>query len=148
MNNKILFLALAIPFLFSTQLEADDIAVVDGLVRKAKEDCAAMDQGQFDTTEQTITLHDFTGDSRPEEVVDASQFSCSTAASLWGGTGGTYLWVVVNGETYEFLAHQWKVVDMHGQNVLLLAVHSSECSDDIGPCYRAHVWDDGFRTTR
>lgn len=148
MTNKILCLALAIPFLFPTQLAADDTAVVNDIVRKAKKECAAMDNGEFNATEQTITLHDFTGDGRPEELVDASQFSCSTALSLWGGTGGTYLWVVVDGETYEFLAHQWKVVDMYGKNVLLLAVHSSECSDDIGPCYRAQVWDDGFRTIR
>ena len=39
-------------------------------------------------------------------------------------------------------------VDVEGQNVLLLAVHSSECGDDIGPCFRAHVWGGGFRTTR
>lgn len=148
MTNKILYLALAITFFFSTQLAADDTAVVNDIVRKAKEECTAMDNGEFSTTEQTITLHDFTGDGRPEELVDAAQFSCSTAVSLWGGTGGTYLWVVVDGEAHEFLAHQWKVVDVEGQNVLLLAVHSSECSDDIGPCFRAHVWDDGFRTTR
>ncbi len=148
MTNRILYLALAIPFLFSTQLVADDTAVVNDIVQKAKNECAAMDNGEFHTTEQTLTLHDFTGDGRPEELVDASQFSCSTALSLWGGTGGTYLWVVVDGEAYEFLAHQWKVVDVEGQNVLLLAVHSSQCSDDIGPCFRAHVWGDGFRTTR
>lgn len=148
MTNKILSLALAIPFLFSTQLAADDTAVVNDIFRKAENECAAMDNGEFNTTEQTITLHDFTGDGRPEELVDASQFSCSTALSLWGGSGGTYLWVVVDGEAYEFLAHQWKVVDVEGRNVLLLAVHSSECSDDIGPCFRAYVWGDGFRTTR
>jgi len=146
--NKFLCLTLLIPFLFPAQLAADDTAVVNDIVRKAKEECASMDNGEFNTTEQTIMLHDFTGEGRPEELVDASQFSCSTALSLWGGSGGTYLWVVVDGEAHEFLAHQWKVVDMYGQNVLLLAVHSSECSDDIGPCYRAHVWDDGFRTTR
>jgi hypothetical protein len=93
-------------------------------------------------------LHDFTGDGRPEEVVDAAQFSCSTAASMWGGSGGTYLWVIVGSQTYEFLAHKWRVVDIDGQKVLLLAVHSSQCSDAIGPCYRAFVWEDGFRTTR
>ena len=47
---------------------------------------------------------------------------------------------------YEFLAHRWRVVNVDGQKVLLLAVHSSECSDDIGPCYRAFVWQDVFRT--
>ena len=93
-------------------------------------------------------MEDVTGDGQPEEIVDASQFSCSTAASFWNGSGGTYLWVIVDGKTYEFLAHKWRLVDVDGQQVLLLAVHSFECSDTVGPCYRALVWADGFRTTR
>jgi hypothetical protein len=124
-------------------------ATATAIMQKAENECASLDGGAFHSTEKTVTLHDLTGDGRPEEIVDASQFSCSSAASLWGGSGGTYLWVIVDGEAHEFLAHQWQVVDMYGNNVLLMAVHSSECSDTIGPCYRAVAWgDDGFRTIR
>jgi len=57
--------------------------------------------------------------------------------------------VIVDRKVHEFLAHKWRVVDVDGQKVLLLAVHSSECSDTVGPCYRALVWsDNGFRTVR
>lgn len=118
------------------------------IVQQAKQDCNSFENGAFQSTQKTITLHDLTGDGRPEQFVDASQFSCSTALTLWGGTGGTYLWAIVDGEAHEFLAHRWRVIDMDGQAVLLLAVHSSQCSDDVGPCYRAYVWQDGFRTTR
>ncbi len=148
MKKNLSCLVLVISFFFTTQLAADNVAVVNGIIQKAKSECAAINDGQFHSSEQTITLHDFTGDGRPEELVDASQFSCSTAASFGGGTGGAYLWVVVDGEAYEFLAHKWQVVDVDGLNVLLLGVHSSECSDDTGPCFRALVWSDGFRTTR
>ena len=148
MKRAILYTALAAAVIFSAPLAAGSETTASDIVQNAKKECADMDNGKFHSTEQAITLHDFTGDGRPEEVVDASQFSCSTAASLWGGSGGTYLWVVVDGEAHEFLAHRWRVVDMDGLNVLLLAVHSSECSDDIGPCVRAQVWKDGFRTTR
>ncbi len=127
---------------------AEHLPLASEIVQKAERECAAFEDGEFSSTEHAITLHDFTGDGRPEEVVDASQFSCSTAASLWGGSGGAYLWVIVDGKEHEFLAHKWQVVDVDGQNVLLLAVHSSECSDTVGPCYRALVWSDGFRTTR
>ena len=128
---------------------SENEATAIAIMQKAESECNALDGGDFHSTEQTTTLHDLTGDGRPEEIVDASQFSCSSAASLWGGSGGTYLWVIVDGEAHEFLAHQWQVVDMYGNNVLLMAVHSSECSDAIGPCYRAVAWgDDGFRTTR
>ena len=118
------------------------------LIETARTECARFEGGKFNATDQAITLHDFTGDGRPEEIVDASQFSCSTSASMWGGSGGTLLWVLVDEKKHEFLAHKWRVVDVDGQKLLLLAVHSSECSDTVGPCYRALVWGDGFRTTR
>ena len=127
-----------------TEVSADETKII----QDAKNECTNFSNGKFHMTERAITLYDFTGDGRSEKIVDSSQFSCSTAASLWGGSGGTYLWIIVDGKAYEFLAHKWRVVDMDDQKVLLLAVHSSECSDKIGPCYRAHVWSDGFRTTR
>lgn len=129
-------------------ISGEHLASAAKIVERAKIECARFEGGRFNATDQTITLHDFTGDGRPEEVVDASQFSCSTSASMWGGSGGTLLWVLVDGEKHEFLAHKWRVVDVDGQKVLLLAVHSSECSDTVGPCYRALVWSDGFRTIR
>ncbi|AJR05072.1 hypothetical protein C9J03_15225 [Photobacterium gaetbulicola] len=142
---SVILISLCLPrFAFGADQPEDASAVV----QDAKEECARFENGEFHATEQAISLHDFTGDGQPEEIVDASQFSCSTSASMWGGSGGTFLWVVVDGKSYEFLANKWKIVDFDGQSVLLLAVHSSECSDDIGPCYRALVWRDGFRTTR
>ena len=126
----------------------DELPLAAQIVQQAKQDCNGFDNGTFDSTEKTITLHDITGDGHPEEFVDASQLSCTTALTLWGGTGGTYLWVIVEGKTYEFLAHKWRLVDFDGQQVLLLAVHSSQCSDEIGPCYRALTWQDGFRSIR
>ena len=132
----------------TTVIGGAQLTIATQIVQKAKSECTSFEGGKFNATEQAITLHDFTGDGRPEEIVDASQFSCSSSASMWGGTGGMSLWVLVDGKTHEFLAHKWRVVDMDGQKVLLLAVHSSECSDTIGPCYRALVWSDGFRTIR
>ena len=148
MKSKLLT-ALGLLCLSLAAIASENEATAEAIFQKAISECKSFDDGEFDSTEKTTTLHDLTGDGRPEEIVDASQFSCSTAASLWGGSGGTYLWAIVDGKAYEFLAHRWKVVDMDGQNILLLAVHSSECSDDIGPCYRAVVWGDGgFRTIR
>ena len=146
--KAILFISIVLLFFSSTVMAGEHITLATEIVQNAKNECANFEGGIFDSTEQTITLHDLTGDGRPEEIVDASQFACSTSASMWGGTGGTYLWVLVAGKAHEFLAHKWRVVDVDGQKVLLLAVHSSECSDTVGPCYRALVWSDGFRTIR
>ena len=144
------FLTISLIFLCLSPLAfgADPSPAASEIIQNAKEECARFEDGEFHATEQAISLHDFTGDGQPEEVVDASQFSCSTSASMWGGSGGTFLWIVVDGKPYEFLANRWKAIDFDGQPVLLLAVHSSECSDTIGPCFRALVWSDGFRTTR
>ena len=127
---------------------SEPVPLATRIVQKAKEDCNRFENGEFHATENAMTWHDITGDGQPEAFVDAAQFSCSTALTLWAGTGGTYLWVIVEGDAYEFLAHNWRLVDFDGQQVLLLAVHSSQCSDDIGPCYRAMVWQQGFRSLR
>jgi len=143
------FLAVSVLLLYftSSAIAAEHFESAAEVIEGAKSECARFEDGEFATSDQAVTLHDFTGDGKPEEVVDVSRFSCSTSASMWSGSGGTLLWVLVDGEKDEFLAHKWRVVDVDGQKVLLLAVHSSECSDTIGPCYRALVWSDGFRTT-
>jgi hypothetical protein len=141
-----LFVSVVLLGFSSSGMGGEPTPTAAGLVERAKSECASFEGGKFHATDQAITLHDFTGDGTPEELVDASRFSCSTSASMWGGSGGTFLWILADGEEYEFLAHKWRVVDVDGQNVLLLAVHSSECGDTVGPCYRALVWSDGFRT--
>lgn len=70
---------------------------------------------------------DITGDGSPDEMAYSTAFSCSTVLTLWGGTGGNYLWTVINDGVYEFLAHQWKVVNCNNLNVCCLQ------------CIRAHV---------
>ena len=140
--------ALLVMSTHSLVLAGDLPSSSEKIIQQARLECSGLDNGEFHATEKAVALYDFTGDGNPEELVDGAQFSCSTAATMWGGSGGSFLWIVVPDKTYEFLAHRWWVVDVDGQNVLLLAVHSSQCSDDIGPCYRALVWQDGFRTTR
>ncbi|MFQ6370259.1 hypothetical protein [Shewanella sp. YIC-542] len=127
---------------------ANPMPLATQLVQQAKAECAAINNGQFATSEHTITLHDITGDGRPEEFVDGSQFSCSSAI-MWRGSGGSPLWVIVDGKAHQFLAQRWKVVHMDKQPILLLSVYFSQCSDTVAPCYRALVWDDGdFVSTR
>jgi len=145
---KRIFLILIILMFSQTAFCEEQLTVATKIVENAKKECLNYNAGAFESTERTITLHDFTGDGRPEEIIDASQFSCSTSVSMWTGSAGTLLWIIVDEKTYEFRAYKWWVVDLDEQKVLLLAVDSSECSNSLGPCYRALVWQDGFRTTR
>ena len=147
-SKFVFFFALAIILTPCITVANEPVSPATEIVQKAKQECNDFENGTFHSTEKAITLHDITGDDQPEEFVDAAQFSCSTALTLWGGSGGTYLWVIVDEKVHEFLAHKWKVIDIDEQRVVLLAVHSSKCSDEVGPCYRALVWQDGFRTIR
>jgi len=118
------------------------------VVDQAHQDCESFENGVLSMTEQTISLADLTGDGRSEEIVDASQFSCSTAASLFCGTGGCSITVIVNETAFDFLAKGWKIVQWGDQPILLLTVHGSECGGtNLRRCYRAVVWsEDGFRS--
>ena len=140
--------AIVLAWYASPALAADEHPVMQEIVQKARSECASINGGQFHMADQAISWHDFSGDGQAEAVVDAAWFSCSTATSLWGGSAGTLLWVLVEGEANEYQAHKWRVVDVDGQKVLLLAVHPSACGETIGPCYRALVWDGGFRSPR
>ena len=110
------------------------------IVDRARKECNAIRNGEFHASDKAISRMDLTGDGREEEIVDASQFSCSTAAQPFCGTGGCPLTVIVDEKPYRFLAHGWKVVDWHQNRILLLAVYFSECGDTVEPCYRAMVW--------
>jgi hypothetical protein len=140
----ILYWVIALP-----AFAADPSPAADKILQSAARDCSNFEKGVFARAPSAIQRYDFNGDGRLDELIDASQFACSTAVSLWGGSGGTQLWAVVDGKVFEFLAHGWRVVEMGRQKVLLLAVHHSQCGDGFGACYRAHVWDGiGFRTAQ
>ena len=97
---RIFMIAAAIVALVANSASADKrLTLGMEIVQNARQQCEDFENGQFHSAEKTVTLDDITGDGRPEELVDASQFSCSTASSLWGGSGGTYLWVIVDGKT-------------------------------------------------
>ena len=115
---------------------APPTAQVAQLLARAQQDCAG-EQGRFQATPRAVTRRPLSPKGPVAQVVDASQFSCSTAASLYGGSGGTYLWVVVADQVHELLAHQWQWVTLKGRPVLLLAVHHSQCGPPAAACYRA-----------
>jgi len=141
-------IGLAVFLLSSSVMAAEPSAAAQALIAKAGNDCK-FEQGRFSMQPSAVLRHDLNGDGKPDEIVDTAKFSCSTAASLWGGSGGTYLYAVVDGKSSEFLAYGWRLIDVGKQKVLLLSVHHSECGSGTGSCFRAYVWaEGGFRTTK
>jgi len=114
------------------------------LLLQAREHCRALNNGEFHADDDAVTLLDLTGDGVPEQVIDASHFSCSTAVSPYCGTGGCPLTVIVDGKPIDFFAQRWKVIHWDAQPVLLLQVFSATCdSNDWQPCIKALTWSDG-----
>ncbi|MGI9424278.1 MAG: hypothetical protein ACR2PA_13885 [Hyphomicrobiaceae bacterium] len=119
------------------------------VIESARKSCYDLENGQLSTTDNAISRIDLTGNGQLDEIVDSCQFTCSTAASLFQGTGGCLVSIVANKKVTEFIAKGWKVVTWGKQPILLLAVHGSECGGtNLRRCYRAVVWSDGgFQTT-
>lgn len=132
----------------SLALPASASEPVDAVIDKAQQDCRSFENGVFAMTDRAVSLVDLTGDGKAEKIIDARQFSCSSAASLFCGTGGCMLTVIAEGKPTEFLAKGWKVIQWDRQAILLLAVHGSACGGtNLRLCFKAVVWsEDGFRS--
>jgi len=120
----------------------------NAIIDEARDICRSFDNGVLEVGSGAVTSVDLTGDGNPDEVVDHGEFICSTALSLFCGTGGCSMTAIADGKPFEFLTKAWKVVDWDGQPILLLVVHGSECGgDNLRRCYRAEVWsENGFRS--
>ena len=115
----------------------------DDILAQAAADCASIDNGQFTALPAAVVTLDLTGDGQPETVVDTSHFQCTTSASYWGGTGGNWMTVLAGGQTFDYLAQGWQVIDWNGLPVLLLWHNGSECNGaGADPCVEALVWSD------
>lgn len=144
---------LAAPALSGEQESGTHALRDDGVaaaINRALEDCRSWDDGEFAVGDGALTSVDLTGDGVPETVLDESRFSCSTAASLWCGTGGCMVRVFGAGEPYARLAKGWRPVEWAGDTILLLQIHGSECGGtNLRRCYEAVSYSEGaFRSVR
>lgn len=118
--------------------------VADGVVAEARALCEGFENGSFSTTAGTVTRIDVTGDGEPESLIDESTYGCSSAASMYCGTGGCGLVAVVEGKAFRFLVKGWRVVEWGPDRVLLIAIHGYECGGtNLRRCYEALVWSEG-----
>ena len=137
----------SLPLVLALAVLAGSAGAVDGaaLVEAARADCARIEGGVLTVGEGAVRSIDVTGDGQPETFVDQRHFTCSTSASMWCGTGGCGLQVVVDGTAHEVLARAWTVVAWDDLQVLLLRRHPSACgmAPGLPPCVEALVWDEG-----
>ena len=115
------------------------------LIDRAAADCQSFENGEFDQGDAVteIELRSQFG-AVSAELVDESQYACSSAVSLYCGTGGCMLNLVVNGETMAWQATGWRLIDWGPDRILLIGRDGGWCGGaGAEVCYEALVWSNG-----
>ena len=115
------------------------------LIDRAAADCQSFENGEFDqgnaVTEIELLSQFGTVNA---ELVDESQYACSSAASLYCGTGGCMVNLIVDGETKAWQATGWRLIDWGPDRILLIGRDGSWCGGaGAEVCYEALVWSNG-----
>ena len=132
---------------------ADDISELpEPLIEKverARQACSDFENGQFALEWGAVTRVDLDGDLRPDWALNEAFFACSSAASLYCGTGGCMSHFLLGDALFSLLNQGWDVVDLGPNRVLLTDVHGARCGGiSPTPCVTASVWDAEGRVWR
>ena len=112
----------------------------DTILAEAAKACADLDGGVF-ASEGAVRQIDLTGDGTDDTLVDEGLFTCSTGASLYGGSGGSVIHVFANGTESSFLVQGYETVRWADRLIVLLAVDGSSCNTiSADPCFEALTW--------
>lgn len=113
-------------------------------VDAAAETCAAFENGTFSMDWGAVERVDLDGDLNRDWVLNEQAFACSTAVSLYCGTGGCMSHFLVMDRVGSLLNQGWDVVQVGRHTVLIADVHGSQCGGtNPTPCVTASVWDAG-----
>lgn len=108
----------------------------------AQQACSDLDNGQFAVEFGAVHRVDLDGDIQQDWVLDEAGFACSTAASLYCGTGGCMSHFLVEDRVFSLLNLGWDMANTGPFRVLLADVHGSQCGGlNPTPCIVASVWD-------
>ena len=111
-------------------------------VEAARKACSDFENGEFTLEWGAVSRVDVDGDLRPDWVLDDFASACSSAASLYCGTGGCESHFLVGDTVTSLLNRGWSVVTFGRYRVLLLDVHGSRCGGiNPTPCVEALAWD-------
>jgi len=117
-------------------------ALLQEKVVQAQRACSDFENGQFALEWGAVTRVDLDGDLRPDWVLNEAFFACSSAASLYCGTGGCMSHFLVGDDLASVLNQGWDVVHLGPNRVLLTDVHGSQCGGiNPTPCVTASTWD-------
>ena len=144
-TSKICFATLAAIAVISPSAATgtDDIpAALQARIDAARSECASFDSGEFAVEDDAVQRVDLDGDGQEDWVVNEGRFACSSAASLYGGTGGSMSHFLIDDVVASILNQGWQLTQFGSNTVVLAQVHGSQC-DGINPtpCVVSSVWD-------
>lgn len=133
-------LVLALPF----GAQADPVA---DILSEAEADCAGFENGRFDAGD-AVTEADLDGDGMNDRLVDTARFTCTSAASLYCGSGGCSLIAVVGSESWDFQVEGWRLDEWNSIPILVLARDGGWCgASGAETCFEAIRWSQGRMLT-
>ena len=115
------------------------------LIDRAAADCQSFENGEFDAGDAVteIELRSQFGTVQAE-LVDESEYACSSAASLYCGTGGCMLNLIVEGTVHAWQATGWRLIEWGPDRMLLIGRDGGWCGGaGAEVCYEALVWSNG-----
>lgn len=139
---KTSFASAVVIMLFACAAHAQD---AQSLVEQAAADCRSFENGEFDPGDavQRIELRS-QFETVTIDLVDESKYSCSSAASLYCGSGGCMLNLVVDGAATAWQATGWRLVDWGTDTILLIGRDGGWCGGaGAEVCYEAVNWSNG-----
>lgn len=141
---KSLLVLTGILFLLAGPVVADP---VDAILERAEADCAAFENGEFDAVDAVVEV-DLDGEGEPDRIVDTSKFRCSSARSLYCGSGGCDIHAVIGDKSWDYQAEGWRMIDWNGRPILLIMRDGGWCGGaGAQVCYEAVVWSHGQMLT-
>jgi hypothetical protein len=111
-------------------------------IEAAQQACSEYENGQFALEFGAVHRVDLDGDMYMDWVLDEVGFACSSAVSLYCGTGGCMSHFLVGDRMSSLLNRGWEMTNIGRDRVLLADVHGSQCGG-INPthCIVASAWD-------
>ena len=118
-------------------------------VEAAQQACSDFENGQFALEFGAVQRIDLDGDFHSDWALNEAWFSCSSAASLYCGTGGCMSHFLIEDAVFSLLNRGWDMTNLGPDRVLLADVHGSQCEGiNPTPCVVASVWDAEERVWR
>ncbi|MCA8879885.1 MAG: hypothetical protein KDA73_08015 [Rhodobacteraceae bacterium] len=117
-------------------------AAFNDILSSRANDCASFEEGLLTVESGAIVRADLDGDGAEDWILDETHLACSSAASLFCGTGGCNVNFLIGDRLTSRLAKGWEVVDFTPLRVLLVQVHGVRCGGtNLNACVEAMVWD-------